>query len=113
MKQKTVILQNIGERMKEFFSVSDIEEYELFQSSTPYLMDDLTDYLIFVVKKRFASQHRFDQCSVVVYLVSDNWLKVSIEYEWKSSNINAIWYRLSRCSKNFRLDCSVNGVTFK
>lgn len=45
MKQKTAILQNTGERMKEFFSVSDIEEYELFQDSASYLMDDLTDYL--------------------------------------------------------------------
>lgn len=50
MKQKTAILQNTGERMKEFFSVSDIEEYELFQDSASYLMDDLTDYLIFLEK---------------------------------------------------------------
>ena len=29
----------------------------------------------------FSTMHRFDQCGIVVYLDSENWLKASIEYE--------------------------------
>ena len=38
-------------------------------------------FFSFVVKTAFASKRRFDQCGVVMYLDSDNWLKASIEYE--------------------------------
>ena len=38
-------------------------------------------YFSFVVKTEFASKHRFDQCGVVMYLDSENWLKASVEYE--------------------------------
>lgn len=38
-------------------------------------------YFSFVVKTEFESKHHFDQCGVVVYLDSENWLKGSIEYE--------------------------------
>ena len=34
------------------------------------------------VKTDFSeSHHRFDQCGVVMYLDSENWLKASVEYE--------------------------------
>ena len=38
-------------------------------------------FFSFIVKTDFASHHRFDQCGVVLYLDSENWLKGSIEYE--------------------------------
>lgn len=38
-------------------------------------------YFSFIVKTEFESKHRFDQCGVVMYLDSENWLKGSIEYE--------------------------------
>ena len=38
-------------------------------------------YFSFVVKTEFESKHRFDQCGIVLYLDSDNWLKASIEFE--------------------------------
>ncbi|WP_223293580.1 DUF1349 domain-containing protein [Parascardovia denticolens] len=39
-------------------------------------------FFSFLVKTDFPnSHHRFDQCGVVVYLDSENWLKGSIEYE--------------------------------
>ncbi len=38
-------------------------------------------FFSFVVKTEFASQHWFDQCGVVVYLDSGNWIKDSIEYK--------------------------------
>ena len=38
-------------------------------------------YFSFVVKTDFSQSHRrFDQCGVVMYLDSDNWLKASVEY---------------------------------
>lgn len=91
-------------------------------------------YFSFVVKTSFESQHRFDQCGVVLYLDSENWLKASIEYEneefqhlgsvvtnhgysdWATTAIPAdcksMWYRLSRREDDFRLECSRDGVSF-
>ena len=74
-------------------------------------------FFSFVVKTVFESKHRFDQCGVVLYLDSENWLKASIEYEneefqhlgsvvtnhgysdWATTaipaDIKSMWYRLS------------------
>ncbi len=93
-------------------------------------------YFSFVVKTEFTdSHHRFDQCGVVMYLDSDNWLKASIEYEneefqrlgsvvtnhgysdWATTDIPAsvksMWYRFSRRQSDYCLECSQDGVTFK
>ena len=76
-------------------------------------------FFSFVVKTDFTQSHqRFDQCGVVMYLDSDNWLKGSVEYEneefqhlgsvatnkgysdWATTAIPAdvktMWYRFSR-----------------
>ena len=92
-------------------------------------------FFSFTVKTEFESKHRFDQCGVVLYLDSENWLKASIEYEnetfqhlgsvvtnrgysdWATTEIAAsvksMWYRLSRREDDFRLECSEDGKTFK
>ncbi len=92
-------------------------------------------YFSFVVKTEFDSQHRFDQCGIVMYLNSDNWLKASIEYEndeyqrlgsvvtnlgysdWATSDIPAsiksMWYRLSRRESDYCIECSYDGIHFK
>lgn len=92
-------------------------------------------YFSFVVKTDFESKCRFDQCGVVMYLDSDNWLKASIEYEneefqhlgsvvtnngysdWATTVIDAsiksIWYRFSRREDDYCLECSKDGKTFK
>ena len=47
-----------------------------------FQMETEEKFFSFVVKTDFAdSHHRFDQCGVVMYLDSENWLKGSIEYE--------------------------------
>ena len=46
-----------------------------------FQMETEERYFSFTVKTAFDSHHRFDQCGVVLYLDSDNWLKASIEYE--------------------------------
>ena len=58
--------------------------YYHFQNDNAPVLQLETDekYFSFVVKADFAeSHHRFDQCGVVMYLDSENWLKGSIEYE--------------------------------
>lgn len=92
-------------------------------------------YFSFTVRTDFSqSNHRFDQCGIVVYLDSENWLKASVEYEnerfqhlgsvvtnggwsdWATTEIPAdervMWYRLSRREDDFRIECSRDGVTF-
>ena len=98
-------------------------------------METEQPYFSFVVKTSFEeSHHRFDQCGVVLYLDSDNWLKGSIEYEnehfqhlgsvvtnlgysdWATTEIPAdvksMWYRLSRREDDYCIECSVDGQHF-
>ena len=92
-------------------------------------------YFSFVVKTEFESKHRYDQCGIVIYLDSENWLKASIEYEneqfqrlgsvvtnhgysdWATtdipSSIKSMWYRLSRRESDYCIECSEDGVAFK
>ena len=99
-----------------------------------FQMETEERYFSFTVKTAFDSHHRFDQCGVVLYLDSDNWLKASIEYEnerfqhlgsvvtnlgysdWATTEIPAdirsMWYRLSRREDDYCLECSEDGVTF-
>ncbi len=93
-------------------------------------------FFSFVVKTDFSdSHHRFDQCGIVMYLDSDNWLKASVEYEnerfqhlgsvvtnhgysdWATTEIPAgvktMWYRFSRREDDYCLECSEDGQTFK
>ena len=92
-------------------------------------------FFSFVVKTEFESKRRFDQCGIVMYLDSENWLKGSIEYEnesfqhlgsvvtnngysdWATTEIDAdiksMWYRLSRREDDYCIECSEDGVTFK
>lgn len=98
-------------------------------------METEEKFFSFVVKTEFNSKHRFDQCGVVVYLDSENWLKASIEYEnevmqhlgsvvtnegysdWTTTeidaNVKSMWYRLSRRNNDFCIENSVDGMHFK
>ena len=99
-----------------------------------FQMETEERYFSFTVKTAFDSHHRFDQCGVVLYLDSDNWLKASIEYEnerfqhlgsvvtnlgysdWATTEIPAdirsMWYRLSRREDDYCIECSPDGVRF-
>lgn len=110
--------------------------YHFQNDSAPVLqMSTREKYFSFVVKTEFTSKHRFDQCGIVVYLDSENWLKGSIEYEndqfqqlgsvvtvngysdWATTQIDAtiksMWYRLSRREDDFRIECSIDGKVFE
>ena len=111
--------------------------YGFRNDNAPVLqMETAEPYFSFVVRTEFSSSHhRFDQCGVVVYLNSDNWLKGSIEYEnerfqrlgsvatnlgysdWATTDIPAtvksMWYRLSRRGADYCIECSEDGRTFR
>lgn len=93
-------------------------------------------YFSFIVKTCFEeSHHRFDQCGIVMYLDSENWLKGSVEYEntsfqhlgsvvtndgfsdWATTEIPAdvksMWYRFSRRQDDYCIECSENGSSWK
>lgn len=109
--------------------------YHFRNDNAPVLQIKTSDkYFSFTVKTQFESRRRFDQCGVIMYLDSDNWLKGSIEYEngqfqhlgsvatnhgysdWATTEIDAsiksMWYRLSRRENDFRIECSRDGITF-
>ena len=54
--------------------------YHFRNDNAPVLqMETEEKYFSFVVKTDFQeSHHRFDQCGVVMYLDSENWLKASV-----------------------------------
>ncbi len=109
--------------------------YHFINDNAPvFQMKTKEKYFSFVVKTEFESKRRFDQCGIVMYLNSENWLKASIEYEndsfqhlgsvvtnhgysdWATTAIDAsiksMWYRLSRREDDFRVECSEDGVNF-
>ena len=55
--------------------------YHFRNDNAPVLqMETEEKYFSFVVKTEFEDSHcQFDQCGVVMYLDSENWLKASIE----------------------------------
>ena len=56
--------------------------YHFRNDNAPVLQMETSDkFFSFIVKTEFESKHRFDQCGIVMYLDSENWLKGSIEYE--------------------------------
>lgn len=111
--------------------------YYGFQNDNAPVLQMTTDeqYFSFVVKTDFASKRRFDQCGIVMYLDSDNWLKASVEYEnssfqrlgsvvtnhgysdWATTDIDAsiktMWYRFSRRKSDYCIEYSTDGSDFK
>ena len=56
--------------------------YHFRNDNAPVLQLETEEkFFSFTVRTAFESHHRFDQCGVVMYLDSENWLKASIEYE--------------------------------
>ncbi len=110
--------------------------YYHFQNDNAPVLQMKTDeaYFSFVVKTEFESKRRYDQCGVVMYLDSENWLKASIEYEnekiqrlgtvvtnrgysdWASTDVDAaiksMWFRFSRRESDFCIENSTDGVNY-
>jgi regulation of enolase protein 1 (concanavalin A-like superfamily) len=110
--------------------------YHFRNDNAPVLqMETEEKYFSFTIKTDYTdSCHRFDQCGIVMYLDTDNWLKASVEFEnekfqhlgsvvtnhgysdWATTAIPAdvktMWYRFSRREDDYCIECSADGVTF-
>ena len=110
--------------------------YRFRNDNAPVLqMETDKKFFSFVVKTDFSdSRHRFDQCGIVMYLDSENWLKCSVEYEngkfsqlgsvvtndgysdWATApvpaDVKTMWYRFSRREEDYRMEYSEDGVHF-
>ncbi len=101
-----------------------------------FQMETAEPFFSFVVKTNFSGSHqRFDQCGIVMYLDSENWLKASVEYEnetfqhlgsvvtnhgysdWATTeipaNVKTMWYRFSRREDDYCIECSEDGRSFR
>lgn len=110
--------------------------YHFRNDNAPALQIETDEkFFSFIVKTDFTNSHqRFDQCGIVMYLDSDNWLKGSVEYEneefqhlgsvatnlgysdWATTAIPAdvkvMWYRFSRREDDYCIECSQDGENF-
>ncbi len=98
-----------------------------------FQMETEEKYFSFIVKTDFReSHHRFDQCGIVMYLDSENWLKGSVEYEneeyqhlgsvvtnqgysdWATTVIDAsVKSMCSRREDDYCIECSSDGIRFQ
>lgn len=111
--------------------------YYNFQNDNAPILQMQTDekFFSFIVKTDFSeSNHRFDQCGVVMYLDSENWIKASVEFENESfqhlgsvvtnhgysdwattaipADVKVMWYRFSRRESDYCIESSVDGTNF-
>ena len=65
--------------------------YHFRNDNAPVLQMETDDkFFSFIVKTDFTDgHHRFDQCGIVMYLDSENWLKASVEYENEKFQLQA------------------------
>ena len=110
--------------------------YHFRNANAPVLqMETDEQFFSFIVKTDYSdSHHRFDQCGIVMYLDSENWLKASVEYENKKfqhlgsvvtnhgfsdwattaipADVKTMWYRFSRREDDYCIECSRDGENF-
>ena len=110
--------------------------YNFQNDNAPVLQMETEEKIFsFIIKTDFSgSHHRFDQCGVVIYLDSENWLKASVEFEndkfqhlgsvvtnhgysdWATTaipaDIKTMWYRLSRRNSDYCVENSADGKNF-
>lgn len=104
-------------------------------SNAPAFLQEVSGDFSFVVKTEFEeSSFQYDQCGLLLYIDSENWVKVSVEYEnesisrlgsvvtnlgysdWSTTDIPAVisemWYRLSRRGQDFYIENSPDGKNY-
>lgn len=89
----------------------------------------------FTVKTELETKMQYDQCGIILYQDSENWMKASVEYEntdfarlgsvvtnlgfsdWATADVpastNVVWYRLSRRKQDFYLESSPDGMQYQ
>ncbi len=110
--------------------------YGFQNDNAPAFLTETDGDFTFRVKTEFSDAcHLYDQCGILMYSDSENWVKVSVEYEndkiarlgsvvtnfgfsdWAtcdiSSGISEMWYRISRHGQDFYIESSTNGNDFQ
>lgn len=111
--------------------------YHFCNDNAPvFQMETDEQFFSFTVRSVFSDSHqRYNQCGIVMYLDSENWLKACIEYEnenfqhlgsvvtnngysdWATTeipvNVKSMWYRFSRREDDYCIECSEDGINFK
>lgn len=110
--------------------------YGFQHDNVPALLVKTTESAFsFTVCTDFNAAEQYDQCGLIVYQDSDNWVKASVEYEnelfqrlgsvvtnhgfsdWATIDITSkvcrMYYRLSRKGQDFKLEFSPDGHQFQ
>ncbi len=109
--------------------------YGFQNDNAPAFLTKIEDDFTFTVKTNFDYKNQYDQCGILLYQNSENWVKASIENEnktmarlgsvvtnlgfsdWATTDIPAtiseLWYRLSRRGQDFYIEFSEDGENFK
>ena len=105
-----------------------------YDNAPAFLLKKEGDFT-FSAKASCRANNLYDQCGLLIYYNSENWVKVSVEYEDESisrlgsvvtnlgysdwattdipSSVAEIWYRLSRRGPDFYIEYSLDGRDYK
>lgn len=109
--------------------------YGFCAANAPSFVTELKVDFSFSVKADFSDSHfMYDQCGLLLFLDSENWIKASVEYEnsefsrlgsvvtnlgysdWATTDIpahvNEMWFRVSRRGQDFYLENSDDGISY-
>lgn len=109
--------------------------YRFQNDNAPAFLTNLEGDFSFEVRTEFEEANfMYDQCGVLLYIDSENWVKISAEYEndlfsrlgsvvtnlgfsdWATtdipSGVSQMWYRLSRLGDDFYIENSIDGLSF-
>lgn len=136
-KDYTIVDSKVEIVTKPYTDLWQRTYYHFQNDNAPvFQMETEEKFFSFVVKTDFQESHqRFDQCGIVMYLDSENWLKGSIEYEneqfqhlgsvvtnngysdWATTQIDAgiksMWYRFSRREDDYCIECAQDGQNWQ
>lgn len=109
--------------------------YGFQKDNAPSFLTEIEGDFTFTIKANFDYKNQSDQCGILLYQDSENWVKASIEYENKTiaklgsvvtnlgfsdwattdvlATISEFWYRLSRRGHDFFIEYSEDGKNFK
>jgi uncharacterized protein len=109
--------------------------YGFRNDNAPAFLTEIEGDFTFSVKANFDYKNQYDQCGILLYQDSENWVKASIENEnkaiarlgsvvtnlgfsdWATTDIPAsvseVWYRLSRRGQDFYVEFSDDGEVYK
>jgi len=109
--------------------------YGFRNDNAPIFVTKIEGDFTFTIKAAFDYKNQYDQCGIVLYENSENWVKASVEQEneifsrlgsvvtnhdfsdWATTNIPAgvceKWYHISRRQQDYYIEYSTDGNMFK